>query len=475
MGQLALGCAATEYRPRSPEQTVLYKAVSNHLESFYALVDSEGKNLPKFVRSEFDAFLRCGIHAYGFLRMKCDGCHSERLVAFSCKKRGFCTSCGGRRMSESAAHLIDEVFPVVGIRQWVVSFPFPIRFLLLRSPKLQSQVLGICLRAINSLIQKKAKQKVKSGAVTLLQRFGGSLNANLHFHILILEGGYIKGENGEVEFKYMDPPKDEEIKALVQTIAKRVVRALKKLGHFESESEAVADETEDGLAELQSASVKNRVALGKRRGELIRRIGALGVSDPPELTGPLCASVAQFSLHANVYCAPNQRDKLEKLCRYVARPAVAESRLKLKNNGDILLKLKKPYSDGTSHLVFSPMEFLEKLAALVPPPRAHLTRFHGVLAPNSKIRSKVVPKKKENPEAEECKVPVTSNRISWAKLLKRVFGLDMEKCSHCGGKMELIAAVMETTAIEKILKHVGRPYKPPEIAPAIYPEQATFF
>ena len=374
MGQPALGCAATEYRPRSPEQTVLYKAVANHIETFFAMVDSEGKNLPKNVRQEFDAFLRCGIHAYGFLRMKCDGCHSERLVAFSCKKRGFCTSCGGRRMSESAAHLMDEVFPVVGIRQWVLSFPFPIRFLLLRSPKLQSQILGICLRAINSLIQKKTKQKVQCGAVTLLQRFGGSLNANLHFHILVLEGGYCDLEKG-LEFKYMDPPKDKEIRALVQTIAKRVVRALKKLGHFE-EGEAIANEPEDGLAELQSATVKNRVALGKRRGELIRRISALGVGDPPELTGPLCAAVAQFSLHANVYCAPNQRDKLEKLCRYVARPAVAESRLKLKNNGDILLKLKKPYSDGTSHLVFSPTEFLEKLAALVPPPRAHLTRFH---------------------------------------------------------------------------------------------------
>lgn len=373
-------------------------------------------------------------------------------------------------MSESAAHLIDEVFPRVGIRQWVVSFPFPIRFLLLRSPKLQSKVLGICIRAISSLIQKKSQRKVKCGAVTLLQRFGGSLNANLHFHILVLEGGYEEGENGP-EFVYMPPLKDEEIQALVQTIAKRVVRALKKLGHFRDESEALAQEEEDPLAELQAASVRNRVAMGKRRGEWIRRIGSLGIGDPPELNGPLCASVAQFSLHANVYCGPEQRDKLEKLCRYVARPAVAEERLKLKGNGDVLLRLKKPYSDGTSHLIFSPLEFLEKLAALVPPPRAHLTRFHGVLAPHAKIRSKVVPAEKPK-EAGESKVPKKA-RMSWAKLLKRVFGIDMENCGHCGGKMELLSAIMETAAIEKILKHLGRPYKPPDIAPARYPEQAS--
>lgn len=355
----------------------------------------------------------------------------------------------------------------------MVSFPFPIRFLLLRSPKLQSRMLGICIRAIHSLIQKKAKQKIKGGAVTLMQRFGGSLNANLHFHILVLEGGY-KGE----EFVPIYPPTDEEIRALVQVIAKRVVRALKKEGHF-AEGEAVADGEEDGLSQLQAASIRNRVAMGKRRGQWIRRLGALRVSDPPELTGPLCANVAQFSLHANVYCAPNQRDKLEKLCRYVARPAVAEGRLKQQSNGDILLKLKKEYSGGTSHLIFSPLEFLEKLAALVPPPRAHLTRFHGVLAPNGRIRIKIVPKRPEEAqsvgETQGKEERSKRKRISWAKLLKRVFGLDMENCSGCGGKMRVVSAIMEEEVIEKILKHLGRPYKPPDIAPARYPEQLALF
>lgn len=110
------------------------------------------------------------------------------------------------------------------------------------------------------------------------------------------------------------------------------------------------------------------------------------------------------------------------------------------------------------------MEFLEKLAALVPPPRAHLTRFHGVLASHSKIRRKVAPKVEAKQEGE-AKVPKRA-RMSWAKLLKRVFGIDMESCGHCGGKMELMGAIMEAAAIEKILKHLGRlesesPFKPP--------------
>jgi hypothetical protein len=219
--------------------------------------------------------------------------------------------------------------------------------------------------------------------------------------MLLLEGGYYETPDGP-KFWWIDSPTDEEIKLLVSTIAGRVIRFLKKQGHFE-EGDGVAEEvSDDAMLGLQAASVRNRVALGKRAGEWIRRVGSLGQMAAPELTGHLCANVTGFSLHAGVYCAPHERQKLEQLCRYIARPAVAEERLKLLPNQDVLLKLKKPYSDGTSHLVFSPLEFIEKLAALVPPPRAHLTRFHGVLAPHSKIRSAIVPKKAEvlAPEAK---------------------------------------------------------------------------
>ena len=95
-----------DYAPRRPEQTVLYRAVAGNLRTLQALGELEGKNLPGYVAEEFDAFLRCGILAYGFLRLSCEDCRFERLLAFSCKKRGFCTSCGGRRMVESAAHLV---------------------------------------------------------------------------------------------------------------------------------------------------------------------------------------------------------------------------------------------------------------------------------------------------------------------------------------------------------------------------------
>ena len=85
--------------------------------------------LPGYVQREFEEFLQCGRLEHGFLRVRCESCHAEHLVAFSCKRRGFCPSCGARRMAESAALLVDEVLPEQPMRQWVLSFPFQLRFL----------------------------------------------------------------------------------------------------------------------------------------------------------------------------------------------------------------------------------------------------------------------------------------------------------------------------------------------------------
>ena len=87
----------------------------------------------------------------------------------------------------------------------------------------------------------------------------------------------------------------------------------------------------------------------------------------------------------------DQRKELEQLCRYITRPAIANERLKRNRTGQVVLQLKSPYKDGTTHIVMEPLEFMERLAALVPRPRLHLIRFHGVLAPNAKLRSKIVP------------------------------------------------------------------------------------
>ena len=186
---------------------------------------------------------------------------------------------------------------------------------------------------------------------------------------------------------------------------------------------------------------------------------------------PLCADIDGFSLHAAVRVEAHDRKRLEQLCRYITRPALSDERVQLNAAGQVELKLKTPWRDGTTHLVMSPLEFMQRLAALVPRPRLHLIRFHGVLAPNARLRPMPQgPPAGEGPASEavtaaECDVEqarALPGRISWARLLKRVFDIDMERCPNCGaGELKIIAAILERPVIERILTHLGLDPQPP--------------
>lgn len=138
----------------------------------------DGRPLPDYVQREFDEFLRCGRLEHGFLRVRCDNCHAEGFVAFSCKRRGFCPSCGARRMAEAAALLVDEVFPEQPVRQWVLSFPYPLRFLFASRPEVMGRMPGIVYCVIATHLVRSAgftRDSARTGAVTLIQRFGSAL------------------------------------------------------------------------------------------------------------------------------------------------------------------------------------------------------------------------------------------------------------------------------------------------------------
>ena len=196
----------------------------------------------------------------------------------------------------------------------------------------------------------------------------------------------------------------------------------------------LADIEADGaLTPLQAASCTYRIALGPRAGQKVLSLHSLPRRDKKESISGLCANAHGFSLHAGVRCGADQRRELEHLCRYITRPAIANERLKRNAAGQVVLQLKSAYKDGTTHVVMSPLEFMQLLAALVPRPRLHLIRYHGVLAPHAKLRAAIVPS-----APEEAIVHAADHahdrpaRMSWARLLKRVFDLDIERCSGLG-------------------------------------------
>lgn len=170
--------------------------------------------------------------------------------------------------------------------------------------------------------------------------------------------------------------------------------------------------------------------------------------------------VSGFSLHAGVVARADQRDKLERLCRYISRPAISERRLSLTSNGLVRYQLKAPYRDGTTHVLFEPLDFLARLAALVPKPRVNLTRFHGVFAPHSKWRAQITPARRRkgcrttSTEPEERTPAEKHAAMTWAKRLKRVFGIDVQTCDACGGAVKIVAAIEDPVTIKTIVDHL---------------------
>jgi hypothetical protein len=211
---------------------------------------------------------------------------------------------------------------------------------------------------------------------------------------------------------------------------------------------------EEGLADLQSHSITYRIAFGANRGRK-----ALTLQSLPPASGVASAErVAQssgFSLHAGVAAEACERDKLERLCRYISRPAVASERLSQTADGRIRYTLKTPYRDGTTHVLFEPLDFLSRLAALVPSPGVNLTRYHGVFAPNHRLRAQIVPSRRGRALARADASGGAPKHVSlgWAQRLKRVFGIEIQRCEHCGGTVRIIASIEDPQVIARILTH----------------------
>jgi hypothetical protein len=172
-----------------------------------------------------------------------------------------------------------------------------------------------------------------------------------------------------------------------------------------------------------------------------------------------------FSLHANVSVPAHRRDQLARLLRSTARGAVSRERLEADANGDFLYTFTRPWSDGTTGITLSPLELLEKLAALVPLPRLPLVRYGGCLAPPSQLRRLITPTPRQ--QGTEAPAASAAPRWSWARLLKRVFTFDLERCPACGrGTLRIIAAITHAAVIRTMLRHLKLATDPPPIAPA---------
>jgi hypothetical protein len=301
-------------------------------------------------------------------------------------------------MTECAARLVDAVLPRVPVRQWVLSLPYRLRYLLAWDHALARAVLGVSVRVLLSFQRHRARcsgiRDGRAGSVTVIQRFGGGLNLNPHFHMVLFDGVFFERPEGALEFRPLPPPTDEDVGVVLARIAARVQRPLRRRGLDPGDADVVqADPPVDEspvLAGISGASIQGRIALGPRAGARVSRLG-----DDPDgrwvlSAAPRHAHLGGFDLHANVVVPAADRTRLEQLCRYLLRPAVAQDRLRQLDDGRVVLTLKSPWANGTRHLLFEPLTLLERLAALIPRPRMNLLLYHEVLAPHCGWPARVV-------------------------------------------------------------------------------------
>jgi Putative transposase len=306
--------------------------------------------------------------------------------------------------------------------------------------------------------------------VTALQRAGGALNTNVHFHTLVLDGVFTEGSGGALAFHAATAPSDAEVAAALARIRHRVQRLLVRRGLEPGDdgtgpADRLAEES-PVLAGIVGASVQGRVALGSRAGARVRRLGDARDTEAVTSRGARQAHLEGFDLHANVWVSANDRAGLERLCRYVLRPPFAQERLRLRSDGRIALELKTAWHDGTRELVFEPLELLERLAAMTPRPETNLLICHGLLAPRARWRERVVAYGRVAPEPMALAPPLPagphSTRVkssprawTWAALMHRAFAIDVLACVHCGGRLRLIATLHDSAVIRKLLAHLG--------------------
>ena len=215
---------------------------------------------------------------------------------------------------------------------------------------------------------------------------------------------------------------------------------------------------------MSAAAVQGRRGLGPRAGAYASRLGRGTAGGGEFRRGKLCADYDGFSLHGGVRVPGYCRERLEKLCRYAARPPVVHERMSLSADGKkVLYRLKRRYRDGSTHVVLDPLELIERLAALVPRPRVNLTTYHGILAPAASYRDRVVPGWQEEPEGEE------SEAAGCAPEDPR--GGEPAECGHCGGRRQLLQFLTDPAVIGRILRHLGLPTDAPRVAPARGPPE----
>jgi hypothetical protein len=324
---------------------------------------------------------------------------------------------------------------VAAWRQWTLSLPFRLRWAAVKKPSLLRQVERRLVRAVWAWQRKTARRlgaqaKLFGGAVAFVQYFGSALQLTPHLHVLVPEAQWDSGGLRTA----LPGPSPRDVLAILQRVLRRLAR------DFESLAEPWP---EDGLDLLRLRAVQQRLDFDER-------------PDPRRAQRRLAVQDG-FSLHADTWVNENDRHGLERLCRYGARPPLAQERLSLHDDGRYAYRTRQG-----KVLLFTAEQLVRRLVALLPPRGVHLTRFHGVFAPNARLRPLVTrPPEPPAPSPAPAELPLDAAsppaprrpRLDWASLQRRTFSTDVWACP-CGGTRSVLALVTDRHTAKEVLENL---------------------
>lgn len=302
--------------------------------------------------------------------------------------------------------------------------------------------------------------------MTVIQRFGSALNLNLHLHVVAPDGVFVAPEGereGPVRFLKLGTPNPAEVRSVGWETCTKTIGLLRKQGRWFDADSGDDGDAQDRLAldepllsEIYGASIAGTLVLGENRGRRVMRLVERRPCAEAQ-TAPVRAAYG-FDVHAGVHSEAGRTKALERLCKYVLRPPAANDRFEHHGNSRIAVRLKKPWADGTTHVVLTYAELVERLVALIPPPRQNQIRFHGIFAPRHRLRARIVPTPRpSSDDGERTDDCCRGSRMSWARLMRRVFDFEVMTCPRCKSSEQRIMFVTDPLEIHKVLSSVGYP------------------
>jgi hypothetical protein len=379
-------------------------------------------------------------------------------------------------MVEEAEHITAAILPHVPYRQWVLTLPYALRYLLAWNAQLRSVVHQALMRAITKHYQRDAELQKRGGgcvigAISVAQRFSSDLKLNLHWHLLLADGVW-QERDGQVKFYPAEPLETMRVQETLDDAVLRITKALTRRGWQDRDDDPFAEQ-EPGLSALWRAAL-----LGKPIDPATEQPKRAALKKLPKPDGRNCARYLGFSLHANTTVGPAAHDDRYRLVKYLCRPSVSAQRVQAQPDGRYELTLKTPWRDGTQAIHLTALELTGRLAALMPLPGKPTVRYLGAFAPNHSLRKLVVkagaaaPRRRKDQPTDTAVAPLdgleahlrsqlqdnkaTSGRLSWAAAMKACWKVDMLVC-ECGGKRSLVSLIQQPAVIKKILVHLKLP------------------